>query len=347
MTSESHSCCEKPPVKWKWYKDKLLVTFLALVVILILGLFIPFLKKFDMAFWNYTKMIWWAVALGIILGGVIDYYVPQIYISKYLARKSKRTIFYSVGLGFLMSACSHGILALSMELHKKGAGGPSVVSFLLASPWTNLPVTLLLIGFFGVRGVLIIFSALVVALITGFVFQFLERKGMIEENVHSLSVDSKFSILEDIKRRWKVYHFSLRALKDDIQGVCLGIWELSEMVLWWILMGFFLASVIAAYVPPQLFHRFLGPGLSGLLVTLGLAVVLEVCSEGTAPLAFEIYRQTGVIGNSLVFLMAGVATDYTEVGLIWTNIGPRTALWMVGVCIPQILFLGWMFNHFF
>ena len=55
------------------------------------------------------------------------------------------------------------------------------------------------------------------------------------------------------------------------------------------------------------------------------ATVLEVCSEGTSPIAFEIFNKTAALGNPFIFLMAGVATDYTEIGLLWTNIGRRTA----------------------
>jgi len=33
-------------------------------------------------------------------------------------------------------------------------------------------------------------------------------------------------------------------------------------------------------------------------VTLIVATIMEVCSEGTAPLAFELYRQTGAFGNA-------------------------------------------------
>jgi uncharacterized membrane protein YraQ (UPF0718 family) len=48
-----------------------------------------------------------------------------------------------------MSVCNHGILAIAMQLHKKGASTPAVIAFLLASPWANFPLTLMLIGFFG------------------------------------------------------------------------------------------------------------------------------------------------------------------------------------------------------
>jgi uncharacterized membrane protein YraQ (UPF0718 family) len=91
-------------------------------------------------------------------------------------------------------------------------------------------------------------------------------------------------------------------------------------------------------------QTYFGPTLIGLLGTLLLATVIEVCSEGSSPLAFELYRQTGAFGNSFVFLNAGVATDFTEIGLISTNIGKRTAIWMVLITLPQILILGYIFN---
>ena len=90
--------------------------------------------------------------------------------------------------------------------------------------------------------------------------------------------------------------------------------------------------------------RFLGPDFLGMLATLAFATVLEVCSEGTSPIAFELYRNLGVLGNPFIFLMAGVATDYTEIGLLWTNIGRRTAIWLPIVSVPQIMILGYLLN---
>ena len=95
----------------------------------------------------------------------------------------------------------------------------------------------------------------------------------------------------------------------------------------------------------HIFHQYLGPTFLGLVITIVVATILEVCSEGTSPLAFEIYRQTGAFGNSFAFLMGGVVTDVTEIGLIWKNLGQRTALWMLAVSLPQVIFLGWIFNR--
>ena len=92
--------------------------------------------------------------------------------------------------------------------------------------------------------------------------------------------------------------------------------------------------------------QWMGPDFVGMLVTLGFATVIEVCSEGTSPLAFEIFNKTGVLGNPFVFLMAGVATDYTEIGLLWSNIGKRTAIWLPIVTVPQILAVGFLLNTY-
>jgi hypothetical protein len=295
---------------------------------------------------DYLKTIWWAVLLGLFLGGVIDYYVPREYISKFLSKKSPATILYSVLLGFLMSACSHGILALSIQLHKKGASNPAIVSFLLASPWANLTITIMLIGFFGLKGLLIIISAIVVAINTGFIFIFLENKGLIEKNKNIVEVAEDFSIIKDLRKRAKDYKFSSESLLNDVLGVLKGTKDLSNMVLWWIILGIFIASLAGAYIPTHFFHRFMGPTLIGLLVTLGLATIIEVCSEGSSPLAFEVYKQTGALGNSFTFLMAGVVTDYTEIGLLWSNVGRRVALWLPVVTVPQVIIIGYIINRF-
>lgn len=339
-------CAVKPK---KWYREKIFLVIFGLITIQIIHFIlasqdITIFKDLISSFHDYVKMIWVAVIVGLLLGGFIDYFIPRKYISKYLAQHKKKTIFYSVGLGFLMSACSHGILAISIELYKKGASVPAVIAFLLASPWANLPITIILFGFFGIKALLFVGFAIIIAVNTGLTYQVLDRKGLIENNKNMVEVEEDFSILRDIKRRRKEYEFNVKNLKNDTIGVLKGSWELARMVLWWILIGMFLASVARAYLPQSFFINYMGPTFFGLLVTLALATIIEICSEGSSPLAFEIFRQTAAFGNAFVFLMAGVATDYTEIGLIWANIGKRAALWLPIITVPQIIVLGYLFN---
>ena len=308
---------------------------------------VPPLEPFRRALGMYLHLIWWAVPLGLLLAGLIDHYVPKEYISSVLAAKRKRTVVYAVLIGFLMSACCHGILALAAELHKKGASNAGVIAFLLASPWANLPLTLMLLGFFGVKAFFFIFGAVAVAITTGLIYQALERWRIVESNANTVSVAADFSIRRDFTRRFGEYRFGRAQALADARGIWKGALGAADMVLGWILLGVLVASIAGAYIPSHLFHRYMGPDLGGMLVTLALATVIEVCSEGTSPLAFEIYRQTGAFGNAFVFLMAGVITDFSEIGIIWKNLGRRAAILLPIVTVPQVIALGLLANRLF
>ncbi len=337
-------CPECSAKKIPWYKERLYIISFITIALFTISYFVGFLNPLFDALVAYFKLIWWAVLLGLLLGGVIDHFVPREYIEKYLGRHEKKSIIYAVIFGFLMSACSHGILAIAIQLYKKGANTSSVIAFLLASPWANLPITVLFFGFFGPKALFIIISAIIIAIITGLIFQVLEKKKMVECNKCGLKNNHTFSIWKDIKKRTKETKFNKQTLTDSIKGIATGSWSLSKMVLWWILIGMVVASLARAYVPQHFFMTYMGATFLGMIVVLILATIIEVCSEGSAPMAFEIFNQTGAFGNAFVFLMAGVATDYTEIGLIWSNIGKKAAIWLPIITVPQIVLLGYLFN---
>lgn len=332
-----------------WYKSRLFVIFSALLLLylvnqVLVGFDIILLDRVFVAFWEYLRIIWWALLLGLVFGGCIDYFVPNEYVSKHLGRNHAQSIVKAVVFGFLMSSCSHGILAISMELYKKGASTASVVAFLLASPWANMAITILLFGFFGWKAFLFVGFAIVIALITGLVYEFLDNKGLVEHNPHTVKFPDGFSLRKDIRQRWLRWRFNVENLLDIAFGVGKGSLRLSEMVLWWLFVGMFIAGAARAYVPETFFHSYMGPTFIGMLVVLVAATVIEVCSEGSSPIAFEIFRQTGSFGNAFIFLMAGVVTDYTEIGLLWSNIGRKTALWLSVITVPQVFILAYLFN---
>lgn len=330
----SHCCHSAPKEDVIPPLNRRLVTMGSIFLGVLLLSFLPALEALNQSMLDYLRIVWWAVLLGLVLGGIIDYFVPDGFVVRLLGGNSRLTLVNAVLAGFLMSACSHGILAIAIQLYKKGASVPAVITFLLASPWANLPMTVLLFGFFGIKALLFVGGAMAIALVTGVIFTVLDRLGMIEGPAKDIDAG-------DVS--WdRVTNFEFT---KAAKGVAIGFVSLANMVLWWILIGILAAALIGAYVPEHFFMAYLGPDMTGMLVTLLFATVLEVCSEGTSPIAFEIFNKTAALGNPFVFLMAGVATDYTEIGLLWTNIGRRTAIWLPVVTVPQILLLGMWFNR--
>ncbi len=330
----------------KWYQRPLYPTLIFCVAFIGAANIFPALAPVLKTFIAYIKMIWWVTLLGIFISGVIDALVPTRYITAYLSTSRSSSIYYAALLGFLMSACSHGILAIAMQLFKKGASTASVITFLLASPWANLSITLLLFAFFGFKALCFTLSALFIAITTGVFYQRLERYGFVEKNPTNSSAEASFSIKHDIQKRWRNFSWSSATGLELGKDILKGSWHMAHMVLWWVIIGALIGSLIEAYIPPHFFQRYLDSSFTGLLATLAIASVIEVCSEGSSPIAFSIYKQTQAFGNAFIFLMAGVITDITELGLIWHNIGKKAALWLPLITLPQALLLAYLFNIF-
>ena len=117
------------------------------------------------------------------------------------------------------------------------------------------------------------------------------------------------------------------------------------MVVRWILFGVLLASLVRAFVSPDQFETFFGPTLLGLGVTIVVGTILEVCSEGSTPIAADILTRAGAPGNSFAFLMGGVATDYTEIMILRdTTKSWRIALFLPLITLPQVILIAWLVN---
>jgi uncharacterized membrane protein YraQ (UPF0718 family) len=329
----------------RWYFDPWVWVPVSGVLLATVGFWWPAAAGASAIYVGYLKKVLLPFALGLALGGLMDHFVPREYIVKLLSGPRKRVIARSTLLGFLASSCSHGCLALSIELYRKGASIPAVVSFLLASPWASMSLTLLLLGLFGLtRGLAIILAALGIAFATGLAFQRLAGRGLVESNPNTRSIPDDFAIWPDLAARWRRYRWTRWQLAGDARGVIAGMIPLGRMVLGWVQLGLVLSALAGSLIPHSVFERFLGPSVGGMLLTLLVAAVIEVCSEGTAPLSFELYRHTGALGNAFAFLMGGVITDYTELAALWANIGKRTVLWLLVITLPLVIVLGIVLN---
>lgn len=57
-------------------------------------------------------------------------------------------------------------------------------------------------------------------------------------------------------------------------------------------------------------------------------------------------NRAGAPGNSFTFLLAGVASDYTEIMVLREATGStKIALMLPAICVPQVLLIGWVLNQ--
>ncbi len=295
--------------------------------------------------------MWWGIALGIVFVGLLDRVPREIVFSTLGGGQRLTGILRATAAGVLFDLCSHGILMVGMKLYERGASIGQTVAFLLASPWNSLSLTIVLIALIGWELTLafVVLSA-VIAVVTGWIFDGLVAAGRLPDNPARLAeakaraarADGDHTTLLDAVRTWlsgvqPSWSGAVAVLRDGLSG--------SRMVLRWLLFGIVLASAVRALVPAETFQQYFGATMLGVLLTVIAATIIEVCSEGSAPIAADLVTRADAPGNGFTFLMAGVATDYTEImSLKDTTSHWSLALMLPVISVPQTLAIGVMLN---
>lgn len=304
---------------------------------------LPYVGVFSASLVDLLRTVWWGILLGVVAVGLMQH-VPKEYFNALLGRgDSFGGLLRAALAGVLLDLCSHGILMVAAKLYERGASLAQVMTFLIASPWNSITLTLILIALVGLKWTLIfIAGSVVIAILTGMIFQNLVRAGILPENKNTIDLPADFKLIDDAKARLKHFKFNGRFVKD----VVVHGWVEGRTVMRWLFLGLIIAAAIRAFVSTEIMVDYFGPTIMGLFLTLLATTIIEVCSEGSTPIGAELVTRAGAPGNGFTFLMAGVATDYTEIMVIreftqsW-----RCAFFLPLVTVPQVLLLGWMMNQ--
>ncbi|MCX2981784.1 ATPase [Halieaceae bacterium IMCC14734] len=340
-----HAAGPRKPDRFLWFCVS------SVVVLYAIGLWLPHesldpgrLSILSHGVIDLFNSMWWGMAIGVVFVGILGYIPRDLVMSVLGYAPGFSSLLRATVAGVFLDLCSHGILAVAMKLYERGASLGQVMAFLLASPWNSFSLTLILFGLIGVGWTLLFIAlSLVIGLISGAIFDALVARGRLPENPHRefLNAEANAGLLwREFRASWQ---FSMagsgRLLLEGVRG--------SRIVIRWGLFGILLASVIRMLVPEAVFATWFGATMTGLGLTILAATIIEVCSEGTTPVAADLMHRGSAPGNSFAFLMAGVATDYTEIMSIRdTTRSWKIALFLPLITLPQIIVLAIVLNQF-
>ena len=291
---------------------------------------------------DMMNLMWWGILVGMLAVGLIDR-VPREFVIGFIGRdQGARSLVRAVLAGVLLDLCNHGVLMVGAKLYERGASLGQVFAFLIASPWNSLSLTLIIGVLMGwVWMAVFLVASLAIALLTGLAVEALERRGRVRPNPHRVELPADF-------HPWRATKAGLRATRFDAafaKDIARRAFPASRMVLRWLFFGVVLAALIQATVPTEIFQQWFGPTLLGLGATLLAATIIEVCSEGSVPIAADLMTRAGAPGNAFAFLMAGAATDATEILVLRETTGRlRAALLLPLLTVPQVLAISWLLN---
>lgn len=325
-------------------KEKDYVYYISIAIIAIaygLHLLVPDLPdnalgKFSGQIYHLMNDMWWGVAISVVGVGFLNQ-LPREMVMRYFARGPRLLGLAKATLaGTVFDLCNHGVLILGMKIYERGASLGQTMAFLISSPWNSFSLTMVLYALVGGKlTFLFMILSMVIAIISGWIFDELVERKILPG--HSVSQVVSTGPLPPIHFELSFKYF-FEILKTGFQD--------SKMIFKWIFVGVILSALISGFVSPEIFVEYFGNSIKGMFATLAAATGLEVCSEGFVPLAADLVRVAKAPGNAFIFLMAGVATDWTEILVIRQTMKSwKVAFFLPLITVPQILVLGYLINR--
>ncbi len=341
----AHSChVEKGKLDYLLWGSITAVVLLYLLYWLLPGYaeVVPQLEILSHSVFDLMNTIWWGITIGVIMVAILSKVPREFVVSLLGTGRGLGGILRATAGGVLLDLCSHGILMVGAKLYERGVSAGQVMAFLVASPWNSFSLTLILIALIGIKWTLFfIVASMVIAIITGTIFERLVGAKILPDNPHQVDLPADFKFWPEAKSQFKASRFNGQFFREMAKD---GIME-SRMVVRWILFGVLLAGLIRAFIDASTFQTYFGPTLAGLGLTVLAATIIEVCSEGSTPVAADLLTRAKAPGNSFAFLMTGVSTDYTEILVLRdTTKSWKIAFFLPLITVPQVILIAWLVN---
>jgi YHS domain-containing protein/uncharacterized membrane protein YraQ (UPF0718 family) len=298
------------------------------------------LEKIGDGFWNAFQMgweVWWALALGFLLSGIVQAWVPRSRMERALGGAGARQVALATGLGAASSSCSYAAVAIAKSMFQKGASFATAMAFQFAS--TNLVFELGIVMwiFLGWRFTLAEFlgGILLIAFMWLGIRLFVTRALEEQARVHAQAAQAGH---QHVSAESGPKLFSLQAWSDVAHNFR-GDWEM----LWKEIVGGFVIAGFIALLPLDFFNALFvtdAPSAPRLLenVVLGpvVAALSFVCSVGNIPLAAVLWAGGISFSGVIAFVYADLIV--IPIVLIYRKYyGGRVTALIVGIMFATMV----------
>ncbi|MBQ3875592.1 MAG: permease, partial [Bacteroidaceae bacterium] len=268
--------------------------------------------------------------LGFLLAGLMHSFIPGRYYTKFLAKKSFRSVINAALFGIPLPLCSCGVIPTAMSLRKEGASKGAVASFLIATPQTGVDSIIATFSLMGLPFAIVRpIAALLTAVFGGAMVNTtddckekpVETSGKHNDHKHEGFIDKLREALE----------YAYIEMMEDIGK--------------WLVIGLVIAGLITVFVPAEMFAIFNGNTLASMLLVLCIALPMYLCATGSIPIAVALMMKGLTPGAALVLLMAGPACNFASMLVIRKVLGVRTLITYLASIIVGSIAFGYMIDY--
>jgi uncharacterized protein len=272
------------------------------------------------------------VLIGVLIAGFIQIFVTEDHIQRWIPKNKVLAVIVSCIVGALFPACECGIVPIVRRLIGKGVPIHAAIGFMLTGPLINPVViasTYMAFGnsvkIAGLRMGLGFLIALLVAFAVSRLFKGNQLKAPI--TLHSSLTQTKQPF---IHRFWSMLTHSIDEFFDMGK---------------YLVIGAFIAASVQTYMPAKaLLETGNGPA-SSLLVMMGLAYILSLCSEADAFIGASfssIFPSTSILG----FLIFGPMMDLKNTIMMLSVFRMRFVMVVLALIISTVFFTLMLIQNF-
>lgn len=296
------------------------------------------IEQFLQVLWHYAIEILPALAVGFLLSGLIQEFVPEQMISRHLGDRGLRPIIYTTVVGTLLPICCWGSLPIAIGLHKKGARLGSVLAFLVATPATSISALLVTWRLLGLSfAVFIFFAVILMGVVMGLVGNLfnLPPGKIVPEACSECETEKKCQVHN------KDFFAHLKSILK------IAYVDMVKEIGPELFLGLVLAAAVATFVPIGEWIRHTLQGAVGYAFSLIFGLITYICSTATVPLVDAFIRQGLSIGAGMTLLLVGPVTSYGTILVLKKEFGVKLLLtYLLGVSILSVV-LGYAFSRLF
>lgn len=273
------------------------------------------------------------VLIGILIAGFIQIFITEEHIQRWIPRNTLLAVVMSCLVGALFPACECGIVPIVRRLIAKGVPIHAAIGFMLTGPLINPVVIVSTYMAFGndlkiasLRMLVGFIIAIVIALLISLFFKGSQFKSSLQ--TYSLPTTSQQTSF-------------VTKLLNMVKHAIDEFFDMGK----YLIIGAFLAAFVQTYVSTKTLLE-IGEGVSSsILVMMGLAFILSLCSEADAFIgaSFSAIFSTPSI---LAFLIFGPMIDLKNTMMLISVFRLKFVLWLIALVATVVYISIWILSAY-
>ncbi|MEN8140758.1 MAG: permease [Thermodesulfobacteriota bacterium] len=278
------------------------------------------------------------ILFGLLVGGLLKVFLSPSYVARHLGRGRFLSVYKAALFGIPIPLCSCGVLPAAAALKRQGANKGATMAFLISTPESgvdSISITYALLDplMTVARPVAAFFSAMA----AGISQNLMEKPappGLVMADLGSQGAAEPAEPSGLLARVQSGARYAVVDIWGDLAG--------------WFYVGVGLAALITVLVPDVWISRYLGGGISAMLLMLLFGIPLYICATASTPIAAALILKGVSPGAALVFLLVGPATNMASLSVLVGMLGKRsTALYLLTIAVMSVvagLLLDWLYG---